>query len=75
MNSQDEIIKNVQDFIEISFLKYGGRPFPVTTDHLKMLLTMPRCANASCSCRLSAGDVFVDLQTRFEIANSSGIGE
>jgi hypothetical protein len=64
-------IKNVRDFIEMSFLKYGGSPFPITTDHLKMLLTMPTCSNASCSCRLTAGDVFIDLNERYSISPAS----
>lgn len=71
MNTPDEIIKNVLDFIEISFLNFGGNPFPITTDHLKMLLAMPKCANASCSCRLTAGDVFEDLQERYSISPAS----
>ncbi len=75
MNTPDEIIKNVQDFIEISFLKYGGRPFPITTDALKALLTMPTCTLPTCSHRLTAGDVFIDLETRFEIAPSTEFGD
>jgi len=69
MITPEQQIKNVQDFIEISFLKYGGSPFPITTDHLKMLLEMP--TNLKCSCRQDAGDVFEDLQQHYSIVQTS----
>ena len=67
MNSQDEIIKNFQTFIEIAFLKYGGSPFPITTDHLKSLISAPTNSFPFYSSRLNAGDVFEDLQTRYSL--------
>lgn len=71
MITPEQQIQNVQDFIEISFLKYGGSPFPITTDHLKMLLEMPKCSNVNCSCRLDAEDVFEDLQQHYSIVQTS----
>jgi hypothetical protein len=74
MITPEQQVKNVQDFIEMSWLSFGGRPFPMTTDHLKILLSMPKCSNASCSCRVTAGDVFIDLNERYSL-NPASLGD